>query len=851
MADHVDTWRNQPPTDPRGIDGLVPGAHAGYPPYGGSQQSLPDLYDPYGAYSAGGGAGGGGGETGLWTLVTDRMSGRWKYAIPLAILLAATFGVAGYLLPDLTYESQGLVRVSPRITPILRETAETAPIPYYTQFVETQASLVSSTRVVERAIDSLDFSQLPWTSRNEARKAIQSNLSARASRGSELIGVSFSAPDPDTAQLVVNAVLRAYDDLYASADIDDANRRVQSLRTEQSRISNLRTQVRNEINELIRSSNYATQDFGVLLEQAMTSAYEGEMEIRRLKEVLDAEIERNPELAEVEDEAGDDGAGAAQAEFTYDSIADGDLEAFDEELARLGRVRSAARDDMASIRARYAPHTNPYKRAESALGLAEERYAARREIVLPRYLESDAPRLTVTTSVPELRRRINRLQADVDYHHEMTRDLRERQITLEDLRDKEQQYQAQLDQIQARIREIEIEFDSIRNGRITIASLGDRPLGPDRDRRRLMAVAGCMAGIGIGFGFFFLIGSVDRRAFATSQLQNDVAGAHLLGVLPVLPADVSRTPEAAATAAHCVHQIRNHIDTRRFPGRRSPAAMPGAGPYVIAVTSPYQGDGKTSLAMSLGVSYAASGMNTLLLDADIVGSSLTAGLGLTGRVGLREGLHSGDIRTMIYPIATGAGHDSNGVHRSGRLRAVPTGLLHHIGPEHITRNAVIALIEQLRSTAHLADTSGREHTEDDHVRGWQPDVVIIDTGPLLGSIESLPVCSAADGVVLTLRRGRRHARLDECIRLLRDVGANYLGVVLNQARHADWEHYVTQSKVSRRYDADFDSGDPRAGESKSARPADRNGATHASSVHRSRNALMHAMQLTTSDDDDT
>ena len=56
------------------------------------------------------------------------------------------------------------------------------------------------------------------------------------------------------------------------------------------------------------------------------------------------------------------------------------------------------------------------------------------------------------------------------------------------------------------------------------------------------------------------------------------------------------------------------------------------------------------------------------------------------------------------------------------------------------------------------------------------DVIIVDSGPLTASIEALPIASAADGVVLTLRRGRSRVRLGECIEDIRTSGADYLGV---------------------------------------------------------------------------
>jgi Mrp family chromosome partitioning ATPase len=67
---------------------------------------------------------------------------------------------------------------------------------------------------------------------------------------------------------------------------------------------------------------------------------------------------------------------------------------------------------------------------------------------------------------------------------------------------------------------------------------------------------------------------------------------------------------------------------------------------------------------------------------------------------------------------------------------------------------------------------------------------------MTASIEALPVAAAADGVVLSLRRGRSRSRLQECIREIEHVGSQYLGVVLNFAQKADCIRYGSVSRMS-------------------------------------------------------
>ena len=68
------------------------------------------------------------------------------------------------------------------------------------------------------------------------------------------------------------------------------------------------------------------------------------------------------------------------------------------------------------------------------------------------------------------------------------------------------------------------------------------------------------------------------------------------------------------------------------------------------VSSPFQGDGKTTLAVSLGWSYAESGYKTLLLDADFIGRAMTHQFGRLRDPGLREIIKNGRVQDEIVTL---------------------------------------------------------------------------------------------------------------------------------------------------------------------------------------------------------
>merc|ERR1711965_1134432 len=70
----------------------------------------------------------------------------------------------------------------------------------------------------------------------------------------------------------------------------------------------------------------------------------------------------------------------------------------------------------------------------------------------------------------------------------------------------------------------------------------------------------------------------------------------------------------------------------------------------MMVSSPFQGDGKTTLAVSLGWSYAESGYKTLLLDADFIGRAMTHQFGHLKDPGLREIIRNGAVSDEIHEL---------------------------------------------------------------------------------------------------------------------------------------------------------------------------------------------------------
>src|SRR5205085_5226257 len=75
------------------------------------------------------------------------------------------------------------------------------------------------------------------------------------------------------------------------------------------------------------------------------------------------------------------------------------------------------------------------------------------------------------------------------------------------------------------------------------------------------------------------------------------------------------------------------------------------------------------------------------------------------------------------------------------------------------------------------------------------DIGLVDTGPIVGSLEASVLGPAVDGVILTVSRGQTQPMVDRAIRMLQSIGANIAGLVFNRAEQRDFHRSVTSASM--------------------------------------------------------
>ncbi|MBN2576791.1 MAG: polysaccharide biosynthesis tyrosine autokinase [Deltaproteobacteria bacterium] len=281
----------------------------------------------------------------------------------------------------------------------------------------------------------------------------------------------------------------------------------------------------------------------------------------------------------------------------------------------------------------------------------------------------------------------------------------------------------------------------------------DRAMGPGKQvspNLRNNLVVGFVLGLLAGLLLAFVIEALDNTV-KTPEAAEELVGAPLLGVLPVLSNAKAQSIDDAADRDLTVHKEPTSAAAEACRSIRTNLMFLSAQKVVqvFVVTSPGPRDGKTTAAISLAITMAQAGARVLLVDTDLRKPRIHRSFGLKADQG---------ISTAIMGEA---GIEELIVHTEiPNLDVLPCGPTPPNPAELLHTDRFRAILDQCR-------------------QGY--DKVILDSPPTGPVTDPAIIGSISDGVLLILRAGHTtresatHAR-----RHLTDAGARILGLVINQ-----------------------------------------------------------------------
>ncbi len=722
-------------------------------------------------------------------LIHRLLIGRYHWAILLGLVLATIGSVLTYKSIKLVYTSTGLVRILPYLPRILYTTSQNEAMPMFSAYINSQTALIMSSRTIDLAMQNPKWQALHRGIDAAAKAKFASELTVTHKPGSELIYVAYTSKDPVVAQIGANAVIGAYRQLYSHGDSATQSLQISALRDRQTVLQNELQSDQDQIATL--SSQYGADGLGT---------------VYNYKLGLMDELDTQWQEARIALAKAGSGSGTGKGKGGVTKVAKTPLApVYDPQMAQFELQALALKKSIKELElSGLGPNNHRIMNLQSSLDALRDEMRSYQAS-----LSGKGPSLAPTTpggpmSLALLKAREHQLRLLYESVKAQTLDLGGVYAKVQNLQTQSQDLRQQLNTIKSRMDAINME--SATGGRIRVESTGNFPAAPTTKSRHLRLAAAAAAGLGgiiVGFGVILLWGFLHGNLRSVGDMQITTLNSYrVLGAVPQLPPNGVATPLELAIGAHSIHRIRGLLQVR--PNM--------AGSQALALTSPTAGTGKTSMVLALGMSYAASGMKTLLIDADVVGGQLTDRMGIlrSQRLGDVMVKHKMITRDQLKEALAAAAESKRPVGSEllnlGYIdheilekalhmqRLSKRGLMDAVAGKPLDECVVHTKIQNLdvlplgRTKAHhgarMSPASIRAMLA--HAKE-QYDMVLVDTGPVLGSLESALLASQADGVLMVVARGESRNLSGRAADYLASVGAHLEGVVFNRATDRDMQ----------------------------------------------------------------
>ncbi|PEN12809.1 capsular biosynthesis protein [Longibacter salinarum] len=284
------------------------------------------------------------------------------------------------------------------------------------------------------------------------------------------------------------------------------------------------------------------------------------------------------------------------------------------------------------------------------------------------------------------------------------------------------------------------------------------PVKPNVQQNLLL---GLLLGVGFGIGLAFLRLASNSRIYRPDDLLRN--GYRVTGVVPKMDNEIKKEFRGRDTVEIEGHELSTRLlpilspwspVTENYRLIRTNMQYAGSGqsygepPQTILVTSPEPGDGKTTTAINLALTFVLSGKKVLLIDADMRRPTAHKLLGMERSPGLAEMLR-GDDKVQVVRRTYVDG-----------LYFVPAGKAEDPPTEALDSVRMDKLIELGKSRC---------------------DIVIIDTPPVLAASDPLVLAPRADAtLVVTSANSTDVDSLDLTRDMLEGVGVSISGVIFNR-----------------------------------------------------------------------
>ena len=296
------------------------------------------------------------------------------------------------------------------------------------------------------------------------------------------------------------------------------------------------------------------------------------------------------------------------------------------------------------------------------------------------------------------------------------------------------------------------------------AIVPDKPVKPQKGKNLLL---GLLVGLMVGAGAAFFTDYLDD----TIKDEEEAKRALAWPLLAMIPA-IEGTAKGSGPADLVVQTNPKSSSTEAFRGLRTAIHFSSLKRdcKVVMITSSFPGEGKTTIAANLALTFAQSGNRVLLVDCDLRRPALHKIFEHSRNPGVTEVL-AGDVPLAKALHATGI--DNIALLTAGTIPPNPAELL--------SSDSMRDLLARLRASY---------------------DIIILDAPPVIPVTDAPLLTALTDLVVVVIESGRIPANAARRMKeLLQSVQAPVAGFVLNDrtALYSDTYGYYGKGYYGRRY----------------------------------------------------